>query len=84
LIAFLNEIFKGRRFIVDLVFNKNEYPGEISMEGVAIFDLTCADENGAQFLIEVQRGKQKYFKQRAVFYGSMLITSQAPKGKRYE
>jgi len=57
---------------------------EISMEGVAIFDLTCADENDAQFLIEVQRGKQKYFKQRAVFYGSMLITSQAAKGKRYE
>ena len=84
LIAFLNEIFKGRRVIVDLVFNKNEYPGETALEGGAIFDLTCTDENGAQFLIEVQRGRQKYFKQRAIFYASRLITSQAPRGKRYE
>ena len=84
LIAFLNEIFKGRRFIVDLVFNKNEYPGETALEGGAIFDLTCTDDNGAHFLIEVQRGRQKYFKQRAVFYASRLITSQAPKGRRNE
>jgi len=37
LIAFLNEIFKGRRFIVDLVFNKNEYPGETALEGGGYF-----------------------------------------------
>ena len=30
LIAFLNEIFQGRRYIIDLVYNKNEYPGEIA------------------------------------------------------
>ena len=53
-------------------------------KGGAIFDLTCTDDNGAQFLIEVQRGRQKYFKQRAVFYASRLITSQAPKGRRNE
>jgi predicted transposase/invertase (TIGR01784 family) len=82
LIAFLNEIFRGRRVIVDLVFNKNEYPGETSLEGGAIFDLTCTDEGGNQFLIEVQRGRQKYFKQRAIFYTSRLVTSQVPKGRR--
>ena len=84
LIAFLNEIFQGRRYIIDLVYNKNEYPGEIAMEGGAIYDLTCTDQNGAQFLIEVQRGRQKYFKYRAIFYMSRLITSQAPKGRRKE
>jgi len=84
LIAFLNEIFQGRRYIIDLVYNKNEYPGEIAMEGGAIYDLTCTDQNGAQFLIEVQRGRQKYFKHKAIFYMSRLITSQAPKGRRKE
>ena len=49
------------------------------MEGGAIFDLTCTDVNGAQFFIEVRRGRQKYFKQRAVLYASRLIASQAPK-----
>jgi len=27
LIAFLNAVFRGRKQIVDLVFNKNEHPG---------------------------------------------------------
>jgi len=84
LIAFLNEIFQGRRYIIDLVYNKNEYPGQIAMEGGAIYHLTCTDQNGAQFLIEVQRGRQKYFKHKAIFYMSRLITSQAPKGRRKE
>ena len=84
LIDFLNGVFRGRKHIVDLVYNKNEHPGETVNEGGAIFDLTCTGNDGEQFIIEVQRGKQGNFKQRAIFYTSRLITEQAPKGKRSE
>ena len=84
LIDFLNGVFRGRKHIVDLVYNKNEHPGETVNEGSAIFDLTCTGNDGEQFIIEVQRGKQGNFKQRAIFYTSRLITEQAPKGKRSE
>jgi len=33
LIAFLNEVFRGRKHIVDLVYNKNDHPGDIKDEG---------------------------------------------------
>jgi predicted transposase/invertase (TIGR01784 family) len=82
LIAFLNEVFRGRKFIVDLVYNKNEYPGDLKDEGAAIFDLLCTGDKGDRFLIEVQRGKQGLFKERALFYTSRLISDQAPKGHR--
>ena len=82
LIAFLNEVFRGRKHIVDLTFNKNEYPGDIKVEGAAIFDLLCTGNNGERFLIEIQRAKQGYFKERALFYTSRMISEQAPKGKR--
>ncbi|QEC75530.1 Rpn family recombination-promoting nuclease/putative transposase [Mucilaginibacter ginsenosidivorax] len=82
LIAFLNEVFRGRKHIVDLVYNKNEHPGDIKDEGAAIFDLLCTGDSGERFLIEVQRAKQGYFKERALFYTSRLISEQAPKGKR--
>ena len=82
LIAFLNEVFSGRKHIVDLIYNKNEHPGDLKDEGSAIFDLLCTGENGEQFIIEVQRGKQGNFKERALFYTSRLISEQAPKGKR--
>jgi predicted transposase/invertase (TIGR01784 family) len=56
LIAFLNEVFRGRKHITSLVYNKNEYPGDLKEEGAAIFDLLCTGANGEQFLIEIQRG----------------------------
>lgn len=84
LIDFLNGVFRGRKHIVDLVYNKNEHPGETVNEGGAIFDLTCTGNDGEQFIIEVQRGKHGNFKQRAIFYTSRLINEQAPKGKRSE
>jgi len=67
-----------------LVYNKNEHPGDIKYEGAAIFDLLCTGDNGEQFIIEVQRGRQGRFKERALFYTSRLISDQAPKGKRAE
>ncbi len=84
LIAFLNEVFRGRKQIVDLSYNKNEHPGELREEGSAIFDLLCTGNDGERFIIEVQRGRQGYFKERALFYTSRLISDQAPKGKRNE
>ena len=84
LIAFLNEVFRERKHIVNLVYNKNEHPGDLKDEGAAIFDLLCTGINGEQFLIEVQRGRQGNFKERALFYTSRLISDQAPKGWRSE
>lgn len=53
LIAFLNELILGRKFIVDLVYNKNEQQGPQTGFRKSIFDLTCTDAEGTQFIIEV-------------------------------
>jgi len=82
LIAFLNEVLRGKNHIVDLVYNKTEYMGDIEEEGAALFDLLCRGDDGEQFIIEVQRNKPKNFKERAVFYTSRLISEQAPHGNR--
>jgi len=84
LIAFLNEVFRGRKFIADLSYDKNEFPGDLKDEGAAIFDLHCTGKDGEKFLIEVQRGRQGNFKERALFYTSRLISASAPKGKRID
>jgi len=55
LIAFLNEVFGGRKVIADLYYNKNERVGDIEDIGTVIFDLTCTADNGERFIIEVQR-----------------------------
>ncbi len=82
LISFLNEVFRGRKIIRDLVYNKNEHLGDNNNEGNAIFDLLCTGNDDEKFIIEVQRAKQDSFKKRALFYTSRLISNQAPKGNR--
>lgn len=82
LLSFLNALFKGRKEIVDLYYNKNEHVGDAEENGAVIFDLTCTGVNGGQFILEVQRTSQLNLKRRMLYYGSKLIADQAPKGSR--
>ena len=82
LIAFLNELFQGRKVIEEIYYNKNEHVGDTEEMGGVIFDLTCTADNGEKFIIEVQRSSQLNFKRRMLYYGSKLIADQAPKGSR--
>lgn len=67
LIAFLNELFKDRKIIKDLVYNPQENNGPTRDYRKSIFDLTCTGVDGEIFIIEMQRAEQKYFTDRAVF-----------------
>ncbi|WEK19689.1 MAG: Rpn family recombination-promoting nuclease/putative transposase [Candidatus Pedobacter colombiensis] len=82
LIGFLNQVLKGRKYIAAIQYGKNEHPGEINDEGGVVFDVICTDADENKFIIEVQRSYQKYFKERALFYTSRVISEQAPKGSR--
>lgn len=84
LLSFLNGLFAGRKEIKDLYFNKNEFVGEGEDAGGIIFDLTCTGSNGEQFAIEVQRTSHLNLKRRMLYYGSKIISDQAPKGRRRE
>ena len=82
LIDLLNQIFRGKKQIVDLTLNKNENHGDIDDIGGVTFDLTCTGHDGEIFLIEVQRSNQIRLKQRMLCYGSRLISDMVPKGER--
>lgn len=84
LMAFLNEVFKGRKHIVDLVYNNNEHLGELQEIGATVFDITCTGDQGEKFIIEIQRSKQENFKDRVLYYTSRAINDQVPKGNRNE
>ena len=40
----------------------------------------CEDAEGNRFIIELQKAKQKFFKDRSVFYSTFPIQEQAQKG----
>jgi predicted transposase/invertase (TIGR01784 family) len=80
LIDFLNELLKGEQSIKDLNYKKTENLGINEIDRKAIFDLYCENENGENFIVEIQKTKQRFFKDRTVYYSTFPITEQAEQG----
>jgi predicted transposase/invertase (TIGR01784 family) len=81
LIDFLNEvILPENRKVLDLNYTNTEKAGKTEFERKAIFDIYCTGQNGEHFIVEMQKAKQDYFKDRSVFYASFPIQEQAQKG----
>ncbi len=78
LIDFLNQILPDRK-IKDLTYSSGEKQGLTELDRKAIFDLYCIGDKGERFIVEMQKAKQNYFKDRSVFYASFPIQEQ---GKR--
>ncbi len=80
LIDFLNELLPDKGKILDLTYLKSEHLGTTDLDRKAIFDLYCENEKGEKFIVEMQRAKQDYFKDRSLYYATFPIQEQAKKG----
>lgn len=81
LIDFLNTMLPEHHRIQELNYRQNEQLGKTVVDRKAIFDLYCQSSSGEHFIVEIQRAKQKYFKDRSIFYSSFLIQDQALTGE---
>jgi len=78
LLDFLNELLKEEQGeIKDLTYIKNEHVGATEIDRKAIFDLYCVNEKGEKFIVELQKTKQNFFKDRTVYYSTFMIREQA-------
>jgi len=84
LLDFLNELIKERGHIQNLTYLKAEQLGLSEFERRAVFDLYCESETGEKFIVEMQKAKQKYFKDRSVFYSTFPIREQAQRGQEWD
>ncbi len=84
LISFLNELLRGKEKIEDLTYLKNERLGNNQGERKAVYDLYCSNERDEKFIVEIQRVKQEFFKDRSVYYATFAIQEQAVKGRSWQ
>ena len=80
LIDFLNQLLPAIHKVKTLSYTKNEQLGDNKHERKAIFDLYCESQSGEKFIVEVQKAKQNFFKDRSVYYSTFPIQEQAQKG----
>ncbi|MGI4873307.1 MAG: Rpn family recombination-promoting nuclease/putative transposase [Janthinobacterium lividum] len=77
---FLNALLPPTAQVRELSFKNSEQPGTGLAERKAIFDIYCESEMGERFIVELQKAKQNYFKDRTVFYSTFPIRKQAEAG----
>ncbi|XCN74008.1 MAG: Rpn family recombination-promoting nuclease/putative transposase [Candidatus Electrothrix aestuarii] len=81
LLDFLNELLKEEQGeIRDLTYLKTEQLGDSDIDRKSIFDLYCENERGEKFIVELQKSKQNFFKDRALYYSTFPIREQAERG----
>ena len=79
MIEFLNQVIPDRK-IVDLEFiDKEMHPAERDAKGV-VYDMFCKTDSGARIIVEVQRRKQPFYPERAVYYSTFQIQRQMEAG----
>ncbi len=81
LLDFLNALLPETEKIIDLSFKNNEQLGQTNLDRKAIYDLYCENEKGKKFIVELQKAKQNYFKERTIYYSTFPIREQAEKGE---
>lgn len=80
LLDFLNELLRDQQGeIKNLTYLKNEKLGKTALDRKAIFDLYCENEKGEKFIVEIQKTKQNFFKDRSIYYSTFPIQEQAEK-----
>lgn len=80
LIDFLNQLLPEHHQIAELQFKNTEQLPDVPLERKAIFDISCVSVTGEHFIVEMQKAKLRFFKDRSVFYVTFPIREQAKKG----
>ncbi|MCF6242763.1 MAG: Rpn family recombination-promoting nuclease/putative transposase [Bacteroidales bacterium] len=84
LLDFLNELLKEQEGkITELSYLPNEKLPISLGDRRAIFDIYCTNEKGEQFIVEMQKAEQKFFKDRTIFYSTFPIQEQARNKDRF-
>jgi len=81
LIDFLNVMLPAKHMVQDVSYRNNENLGNTPLDRKAIFDIYCESKTGEKFIVELQKAKQNYFKDRSVYYATFPIQEQALKGE---
>ncbi len=80
LIDFLNSLLPSFAQIADLSFKNLEQLPHSEDARKAVYDVYCQGLNGEYFIVELQKIKQVFFKDRTLFYATFPIQDQAKKG----
>ena len=84
LIDFLNSLLEGERCIHDIRFLDKELLPAFENDRGLIFDVYCLDEDGEEFILEMQNREHANFRERTLYYLSQAIARQGERGAAWQ
>ena len=86
LIAMLNAVLKGQlhKPVKKVAFLKTVQAPTIASKKQSIVDVLCEDQDGCQYIIEMQISGGKNFEKRAQYYAAKTYSSQLSIGESYQ
>ena len=81
LLNFLNALLPLKAQIKTLAFKNSKQLARTTDDRKGIYDIYCENELGEKFIVELQKAKQYYFKERTIYYSTFPIREQADKGR---
>ncbi len=81
---FLSDVLETPSRIEEVKFLPQELLPGSPGERLAIVDVRCVTGAGEHFIVEMQRNRQRYFKDRTVYYSTFPIVQQAQKGEAWQ
>jgi len=80
LMDFLNELIHSNGKITEVSYLNSEQLGRSEEDRRAVYDIFCKTETGETFIVEMQKARLNFFKDRSVYYASFPIRDQGVKG----
>ena len=80
LMDFLNELIRSTGKINEVTYLNSEQLGRLEDDRRAVYDIYCKTETGETFIVEMQKARLNFFKDRSVYYASFPIRDQGLKG----
>ena len=80
LMDFLNELIHNKGKIEEVKYLNSEQLGRSADDRRAVYDIYCTTATGETFIVEMQKARLNFFKDRSVYYASFPIRDQGLKG----
>jgi len=81
IMSFIQDVLELEKPLSEITFLDKEQLPESSEERIGVYDIFCKNEDGSYFIVEMQKNKIDFMKDRMVYYSTFPIVAQAKRGR---
>jgi len=81
IMSFIQDVLELEMPLSEIRFLDKEQLPETAEERIGVYDIFCVSSDGSRFIVEMQKNKIGFMKDRMVYYSTFPIVAQAKRGK---